>query len=46
MGIWHGALGIIEGLITVAVISYIEKNRGDILYISDKAKNKSRGEKR
>ena len=46
MGIWHGALGIIEGLITVAIISYIEKNRSDILYISDKAKNKSRGEKR
>ncbi len=46
MGIWHGALGIIEGLITVAIISYIEKNRGDILYISDMAKNKPRGGKR
>jgi cobalt/nickel transport system permease protein len=46
MGIWHGALGIIEGLITVAIISYIEKNRSDILFISDKAKNKSRGGKR
>ncbi|KYC47440.1 MAG: cobalt transport protein CbiM [Candidatus Methanofastidiosum methylothiophilum] len=46
MGIWHGILGIIEGLITVAIIAYIEKNREDILYISNKTKNKSRSGKK
>lgn len=46
MGIWHGALGIIEGLITVAIISYIEKNRKDILYGNNNIKNKNRGGKK
>jgi cobalt/nickel transport system permease protein len=46
MGIWHGALGIIEGLITVAIISYIEKNRGDILYTQNIIKKKIGSEKR
>ncbi|KYC53159.1 MAG: cobalt transport protein CbiM [Candidatus Methanofastidiosum methylothiophilum] len=43
MGIWHGVLGIIEGLITVAIVSYIEKNRGDILYSSTKNKKVGKG---
>lgn len=46
MGIWHGALGIIEGLITVAIVSYIEKNRKDLLFDSNNWKNKTRGGKR
>ncbi len=31
MGIWHGLLGLLEGVITAAVILYIAKNRPDIL---------------
>lgn len=31
MGIWHGLLGIVEGIITYSVITYIEKMRPDIM---------------
>lgn len=33
MGIWHGLLGIIEGVITAGVALYIYKNRPDLLYL-------------
>ena len=32
MGIWHGILGIVEGIITAGVIMYIYRNRRDLLY--------------
>lgn len=33
MGIWHGLLGIIEGIITAGVVFYVYKNRPDLLYL-------------
>jgi len=32
MGVWHCILGIIEGVITSAVVSYVAASRPDILY--------------
>ena len=32
MGIWHGVLGIVEGIITMLVIRYIALRQPDIIY--------------
>ncbi|AGK61846.1 ABC-type Co2+ transport system, permease component [Archaeoglobus sulfaticallidus PM70-1] len=38
MGMWHGILGIIEGVITAGVVAYIYSTRPDILFTESKSK--------